>query len=132
MLATLYLRALDNRSAEPMLGDRYADEAVQRIDFDFGKSKMGARNAVPVAMRANALDRWVEEALRGGNCASRDSSPGMTVLHLGCGLDSRFERTDPPEGVEWYDIDQPDVIELRRRLFPERPHHHTIDRKSVV
>lgn len=116
MLATLYLRALDNRSAEPMLGDRYADEAVQRIDFDFGKFKMGARNAGSVAMRANALDRWVEEALR----------PGMTVLHLGCGLDSRFERIDPPEGVEWYDIDQPDVIELRRRLFPERPHHHTI------
>jgi methyltransferase (TIGR00027 family) len=116
MLATLYLRALDKRSADPMLGDRYADEAVQRIDFDFGKFKMGARNAGSVAVRAKALDRWVAEALR----------PGMTVLHLGCGLDSRFERVDPPEGVEWYDIDQPDVIELRRRLFPERPHHHTI------
>ncbi|SDZ05885.1 methyltransferase, TIGR00027 family [Saccharopolyspora shandongensis] len=116
MLATLYLRALDNRSADPMLGDRYSDEAVQRIDFDFGKFKLGAHNAGSVAMRAKALDRWVEEALR----------PGMAVLHLGCGLDSRFERINPPESVEWYDIDQPDVIELRRRLFPERPHHHTI------
>ncbi|MBB5154863.1 class I SAM-dependent methyltransferase [Saccharopolyspora phatthalungensis] len=116
MLATLYLRALDNRSAEPVLGDRHADEAVQRIDFDFGKFKMGARNTGSVTIRAKALDRWVEEALR----------PGMTVLHLGCGLDSRFERVDPPEDVEWYDIDQPDVIELRRRLFPDRPHHHTI------
>ncbi|MGP4015446.1 class I SAM-dependent methyltransferase [Saccharopolyspora sp. 5N708] len=116
MLATLYLRALDNRSADPMLGDRWADEAVQRIDYDFSKFKISARNAGSVAIRANALDRWVEDALR----------PDMTVLHLGCGLDSRFERVDPPASVEWYDIDQPDVVELRKRLFPELPHRHTI------
>ncbi|MCI2419404.1 class I SAM-dependent methyltransferase [Saccharopolyspora sp. K220] len=116
MLATVYLRALDNRSDDPMLGDRWAEEAVQRIDFDFDKFKMGARNAGSVAIRAKALDRWAEEAIR----------PEMTVLHLGCGLDSRFERVDPPAGVEWYDIDQPDVIDLRKRLFPESPHRHTI------
>lgn len=116
MLATVYLRALDNRSEQPMLGDRWADEAVQRIDFDFSKFKMSARNAASVAMRANVIDDWTREALR----------PGTTVLHLGCGLDSRFERIAPPADVEWYDIDQPDVIDLRERLFPASPHRRTI------
>ncbi|WP_246154892.1 class I SAM-dependent methyltransferase [Saccharopolyspora hirsuta] len=116
MLATVYLRALDNRSDHPMLGDRWADEAVQRIDFDFSKFKMSSRNAASVAMRANVIDGWTREALQ----------PGMTVLHLGCGLDSRFERVAPPEGVDWYDVDQPDVIDLRDKLFPASPHRRTI------
>ncbi|MDA3647407.1 class I SAM-dependent methyltransferase [Saccharopolyspora indica] len=116
MLATVYLRALDNRSERPMLGDRWADDAVQRIDFDFSKFKMSSRNTASVAMRARIIDEWTEEALR----------PGTTVLHLGCGLDSRFERIAPPEDVEWYDVDQPDVIALRDRFFPASPHRRTI------
>jgi O-methyltransferase involved in polyketide biosynthesis len=38
------------------------------------------------------------------------------VVHLGCGLDSRFERVDNGR-VEWYDLDLPEVIELRRNLI---------------
>ncbi|GGI78432.1 hypothetical protein GCM10011581_14410 [Saccharopolyspora subtropica] len=116
MLATLYLRALDNRSDDPLLGDHYADEAVQRIDFDFGRFRVSSRDSASVAIRAKALDDWVRDALR----------PGMVVLHLGCGMDSRFERICPPESVEWYDIDHPDVVGVRRRFFPDGPHRHTI------
>ena len=42
------------------------------------------------------------------------------MLHLGCGLDSRAFRLDVPESVQWSDLDFPDVIELRRGLYPER------------
>jgi O-methyltransferase involved in polyketide biosynthesis len=42
------------------------------------------------------------------------------VLHLGCGLDSRVFRLDPGPAVRWFDLDYPEVIELRRRLYPER------------
>ncbi|MEB3368862.1 class I SAM-dependent methyltransferase [Saccharopolyspora mangrovi] len=118
MLATLYLRALDNRSAEPMLHDRWADDAVRRIDYDFTGFGFRANNAISVAVRAKALDDLVRAALR----------PGMTVLHLGCGLDSRFERVDPPADVEWYDVDQPEVVELRERLFPASKNRHTLGR----
>jgi O-methyltransferase involved in polyketide biosynthesis len=38
----------------------------------------------------------------------------------GLRLDSRAFRLDVPERVRWYDLDFPDVIELRRRLYPER------------
>ena len=55
-----------------------------------------------------------------------DTHPDCIVVHLGCGLDTRSHRVNPPSGVRWYDIDLPDVIELRRRLYPEREGHHTI------
>ena len=35
MLATLYGRALHSRTANPVLHDPYAEEAVRRIDHDF-------------------------------------------------------------------------------------------------
>jgi O-methyltransferase involved in polyketide biosynthesis len=41
-------------------------------------------------------------------------------MRLGCGLDSRVFRIDPPPSVRWFDLDYPDVIELRRRLYPDR------------
>jgi O-methyltransferase involved in polyketide biosynthesis len=118
MLATLQLRALDNRSAEPLLHDRWADDAVRRLDYDFTKLGMRANNAISVAVRAKALDDRVRASLR----------PGMTVLHLGCGLDSRFERVGPPADVEWYDVDQPEVIALREQLFPSSSNRHTVGR----
>jgi O-methyltransferase involved in polyketide biosynthesis len=48
------------------------------------------------------------------------------VLHLGCGLDTRVYRIDRPSTVDLYDIDLPDVIGLRRRIFPPRADLHTI------
>jgi O-methyltransferase involved in polyketide biosynthesis len=113
MLATLYLRALDNRSRQPILGDRWADEAVRRIDYDFTRFRLDQTRAGSVAIRAKALDDWVRSELR----------PEMRVLHLGCGLDSRFQRIGPPETVAWYDVDLPEVIELRRRLYGREPQH---------
>jgi O-methyltransferase involved in polyketide biosynthesis len=47
--------------------------------------------------------------------------PDAVVIHIGCGLDTRFERvsSDLPDNgqVEWYDLDLPDVIDLRRALI---------------
>src|SRR5262249_33122675 len=45
---------------------------------------------------------------------------------LGCGLDGRRFRLAPPESVLWFDIDQPAVIELRRRLYDETDHYRMI------
>jgi len=46
--------------------------------------------------------------------------PNATVLHVGCGMDSRAFRVNPSASVQWFDVDYPDVIDLRRQLFPER------------
>src|SRR5690349_25082298 len=49
--------------------------------------------------------------------------PEAVVLHLGCGLDARVYRIDPPATVDWYDLDYPPVIELRQQLLPNREHY---------
>ncbi|GAA2848207.1 hypothetical protein GCM10020220_042160 [Nonomuraea rubra] len=53
------------------------------------------------------------------------------VLHLGCGLDARVYRIDPPATVDWYDLDYPTVIELRERFLPPRE-HYTLIASSVT
>ena len=44
-------------------------------------------------------------------------NPQAAVVHLGCGLDTRFERVDNGQ-VEWFDLDIPDVMALRESLIP--------------
>jgi len=118
LLATLYAKALDNRSPRPVLGDASAEELMRRIDYDFTKMKFIGRDRRTVTFRAKKLDEWTLRFVK------RD--PEATVLHLGCGLDGRAYRLDLPTSVQWVDVDQPDVIELRRKLFPERKNYRTI------
>lgn len=122
-LPTLYGKALDSRAENPILGDTFADEVVRRIDFDFKKLNLPQGGAITLPMRAKHLDSWAREFLT--------AHPQSTVLHLGCGLDSRVFRIDPPATVRWYDVDFPDVIELRRRLYPER-HDYEMIASSVT
>ncbi|GGS46174.1 putative polyketide synthase protein [Planobispora rosea] len=110
MLATLYGRALDSRSPRSILRDHEAARAVRRIDYDFRKMGMTATTAAGVALRARQLDEWTAEFLA--------VHPEATVLHLACGLDTRVHRLGPPPSARWFDVDYPEVVELRERLLP--------------
>lgn len=113
-LVTLYLRACESRLEQPVLGDRVAAETVDRIDYDFKRMRRAVQpwaNQFLVALRARKLDDWTIDFLR--------RHPDAVVLHLGCGLDTRAYRINPPPTVQWFDLDQPGVIELRRKLYDE-------------
>lgn len=118
LLATLYGRALDARSPRSILHDAKACEAVEQIDFDFTKTGMRPGDETAVALRARLLDGWASEYL--------DAHPETTVLHLGCGLDTRVDRLDPGPAVRWIDVDYPDVIDLRHQIYPARDGYRTI------
>lgn len=111
-LATLYGRALDARSEHPVLGDPTAEDAVRRIDYDFAKFKVSQSDAFGIAARGKVFDTVVAEFI-----ASHEE---CTVVHLGAGMDSRVFRLDPPASVRWFDIDFPEVTDLRRQVYPER------------
>ena len=113
-LVTLYLRAYESRSPRPILGDRAAADAVDRINYDFKRIHRAAQpwgNQFLVALRAKKLDVWTADFMH--------RHPDAVVLHLGCGLDTRAFRINPPPTVLWFDLDQPGVIELRRKLYDE-------------
>jgi O-methyltransferase involved in polyketide biosynthesis len=118
MLATLYAKALDADAEEPILGDRFAKQIVERIDYDWKKTTITARRAPSVATRSAHFDAWTDQFLA--------AHPHSVVLHVGCGLDSRFFRLQPGPGVEWYDIDYPEVAALRAQLYPVAEHYHVV------
>lgn len=118
MLATFYAKALDADLPKPILGDRFAKDIVDRIDYDWSKTSITAANSPSVTTRSAHFDMWARQFLA--------VHPEAVVLHLGCGLDGRVFRVDPGSGVEWFDIDYPDVADLRARLYPDREHCRVI------
>jgi methyltransferase (TIGR00027 family) len=112
LLITLYARAEESRLPDSLLRDRFAAATVDRVDYDFARLRIGRDIAISVAMRAKLFDDWTRDFIA--------ANPEAVVLHLGCGLDSRVFRLDPPASVLWFEVDYPEVIALRRRLYPER------------
>lgn len=118
LLITLWAKAGESLLPDSLLEDRFAAQAAARIDYDFARLKVDRDLMVGLAMRAHTLDGWT--------CAFLAEQSEAIVLHLGCGLDSRIFRIDPPAGIDWYDVDYPEVIALRRKLYPARDDYHLI------
>ncbi|ASY66368.1 O-methyltransferase domain protein (plasmid) [Sinorhizobium sojae CCBAU 05684] len=112
LLITLQAKATESGMPDSLLRDRFAADALHRIDQVSGHLTVGHDMTIGIALRAYMLDRWTEAFLQ--RC------PEATVLHLGCGLDSRIFRIDPGPGVRWFELDFPDVISLRQQIYPAR------------
>jgi O-methyltransferase involved in polyketide biosynthesis len=114
LLITLYAKAQPDN---PLLFDPMAQDILNRVDYDFARLKVPYKTVVLVCQRAKKLD--------GVTRAFLSEHPGGVVLQLGCGLDSRFWRVDNGQ-VNWYDLDMPPVVELRRQFFNENERYHLI------
>ncbi|MFW0793384.1 class I SAM-dependent methyltransferase [Gordonia sp. CPCC 205515] len=108
LLIPLYGRAQDAQSRSSMLGDRKAVELVDAIDYDF--TKFRGPSLVGAVLRASIFDQYVREFL--------DAHPDGTVVDLGCGLSTRFDRLDNGR-VRWFDLDVDDTMALRRKFFTD-------------
>lgn len=108
LLIPLYGRALDARKRRSMLSDTKAAELVEAIDYDFAKFRGPSLSGS--AMRASIFDGYVRSFLA--------DHPDGTVVDLGCGLSTRFQRVDNGR-VRWFDLDVPDTMELRKRFFDD-------------
>lgn len=58
--------------------------------------------------RSSIFDDWTARLLR--------EHPDGTVVKLGTGLNTRFDRLDNGR-VHWFDLDLPDATALRRQFF---------------
>jgi len=104
MLITLYLRAMESQRPDAIMKDEKAVTLVTQMSYDFDqvrKIRMNEGNKVARIMLTREMDRYARDFL--------SRHPEAVVVHIGCGLDSRFERVDNGQ-VEWYDLDLPDVI----------------------
>ncbi|KUI18896.1 methyltransferase [Mycobacterium sp. GA-1285] len=114
LLCMLYLRACESRSPTTILGDRFAARDVARIEYDWPRVHRAVRPAINqfgVALRGAQFDTRITDYLT--------RRPDTTVLHVGCGLNSRAMRLTVPASGRWFDVDFPQVIALRRKLYGE-------------
>lgn len=112
LLIPLTARARDAASARPILGDIRAAELAQRLDADSTHCKMTWMSYYGILARALTMDREVRRWLH--------RHPGGTVVSIGSGLDTRFDRVDDGK-VRWIDVDFPEVIGYREELFAPHP-----------
>ncbi len=108
LLMTLYARARESQRPDAMIKDELAVEMVSRIDCDFPRLKMHRHDEVALIMRMRKFDQHVHDFLV--------RNPDGVLVHIGCGLDTRFERVDNGH-LEWFDLDLPDVVVLRQSLL---------------
>jgi O-methyltransferase involved in polyketide biosynthesis len=111
----LLARARETESKRPLLSDPKAVELARAIDFDPATFQSTMRFIVVI--RTMIFDWWIRQFLA--------EHPDGTVVELGTGLNTRFERTDNGS-VHWIDLDLPDTIELRRRFF------HDTERRRML
>ena len=110
----LWGRAVETGKDHPLLSDPTAVRIMGSVDFDFSTIARNMKSITRLAWIARSL--LIDRCVRGflGN------SPDGTVVNIGCGMDTTFDRVDNGR-VRWFDLDLPDVIALRRSFISETP-----------
>jgi len=112
LVVPLWHRAQASKAHPELLNDVKAIELVNRLDYDF--SIFEQRFTVEDSFRSAARARQFDDKLR----AYISTHPDASIMNLGAGLDTAFYRVDNGS-IEWYDLDLPKVIALRKQLLPE-------------
>ena len=116
---TLIIPLFARKVCSELYPNLYRDETsirlIDEIDYDFSEAEKNSRSlmqrfgALEVAMRQNDLAWEVRDYLK--------SHPTAAVVNLGCGLDSTGRACDNGS-CKIYNLDFPDVIDVRNELLP--------------
>ncbi len=132
LLLPLYNRAMESLRPDALIKD---EKAVALVTQGLADGTAGLNFAHIKQIRMNELLNTMRTMLtRAMDGYARDflnRHPAAVVVHIGCGFDTRFERVDNG-AVEWYDLDLPEVIELRRKLIGDEGKRHHLLGCSVL
>jgi O-methyltransferase involved in polyketide biosynthesis len=118
LLMPLWGRAFETRRANPRLVDEKAVEIVKRFDYDFTTLEKTQRLS---------QNGWVARSLHTDTMARvfMEKHPEATIVNIGCGMDTTFSRIDNGT-IMFYELDLPDVIELRKNFYKDSDRHKSI------
>ena len=132
LLIPLYARAIETRSENPVINDVKAVEITEKLNKVFSKSSTqlhrqlaegrirrhsSKKLAAFLSIRSRRFDRYCQDFIK--------RKPDGVIIELGCGLSSRFSRIDNGT-LEWFDLDLPEVIDVRKSFFQESKRYHMI------
>jgi O-methyltransferase involved in polyketide biosynthesis len=108
----LWGRAVETKKKKPMLVDETAVKIIGQVDYDFSQMTQNLDEISQIAWIKRSLicDQVIKDFLT--------QYPEGTIVNIGCGLDTTFDRIDNGK-LKWYDLDLPDVIELRKKFIQE-------------
>ncbi|BDB02215.1 class I SAM-dependent methyltransferase [Clostridium botulinum] len=112
LLIPLWSRAKETEISNPIINDQIAYQLVKKLDYDFSVIEKNSTllKRLMFVVRAKTFDDAIKNFI--------SKYPNSSIVNLGAGLDTTFFRVDN-ENLNWYNIDLPDVIELRKKLLPE-------------
>jgi O-methyltransferase involved in polyketide biosynthesis len=122
LMIPLAMRAAESRRTDAILRDPTAERIVAAVDYDFAPLAGAWMTQADVAVRTEIIDEIVQSLLKRHKL--------LVVANLGAGLDGRFDRLDNGR-VRWFDIDLPEVIDLRRQFFTETTRRKFIPRSLL-
>jgi len=106
MLWTLHNRASEAVRPDGFIRDQEAARIYASIDYDYRRSfgRPDGSHATRSAMFDEVVGDWMKH------------HPGGTVVELGCGLETQFQRIDDGR-VRWLCVDVPEAIAVRERFL---------------
>jgi O-methyltransferase involved in polyketide biosynthesis len=111
-LAVLYGRAKTSKESSSLFNDAKSVELIERIDFDFSLFEKASADYTLFTNVARTMQ--FDERIK----AYITRHPQASIVNLGAGLDTDFYRIDNNR-IHWYDLDLPEVIEVKKQLLPE-------------
>ena len=116
LLYPLLARARETEKPDGALSDPKAVEIAKALDYDFSKWDDPKTLYFAIA-RTLIFEEDIKQFL--------EKYPTGTIVELGCGLNTRYERLDNGKAT-WFDLDFPDTIELRKQFFKDLPRRKMI------
>ena len=114
---TLLIPLYGKAKYQQIFSDEKAKSILETINYDFKRLKIPKKTATTLVIRAQKLDEITANFIL--------AHPNGVILHLGCGLDSRCLRVIH-ETNPWFDLDFPEVIQLRKSFYEESDHYKMI------
>ncbi|MDR3610873.1 MAG: class I SAM-dependent methyltransferase [Ignavibacteriaceae bacterium] len=124
LLLPLWGRAIETQKPKPLLIDNKAVSIIKSIPYDFTVISKNINKFVQFGWIARSL--YFDKKIN----AFIDLYPEATIVNIGCGLDTTFDRVDNGK-IQWIDLDLPDTIELRSNYISESDRRQFIP-KSVL
>jgi len=123
LLLPLWGRAIETQKQKPLLVDNKAVSIINSIPYDFTIISKNINNLSRISWIARSIffDNKIKEFI--------NVFPEATIINIGCGLDTTFERVDNGK-IQWIDLDLTDTIELRKKYISESERRYFIS-KSV-
>jgi len=108
----LWGRAVETQKKKPLLIDKTAVSVINSIPYDFTLISKNISNIVRAGWIARSI--FFDKKIK----AFINACPEGTVVNVGCGLDTTFDRVDNGR-IQWIDLDLPDTIDLRKKYISE-------------